>query len=290
MKTFETENHDIPHDATHYRNECNEFDFAWVKYTGNDTLMMDESITTWAEIDDRYFEARVLEIPLEFKSIIATQSLEEKEVLDSINQKDSCEFDTKFDYWHGKLEESINDGSLENAVKEALEQINNTAAQVESLRDYQKKTQTEHQEEMSALIRLNRMNESVEDFLAGLKGENEWNGEGLPPVGVECEWRLEGADDSSFSMCKVLMITNHTVFMKSHRAVNGRKEFSLPKDVIEFRKPETKQQREERERLDCIKKMYRDGNVDGAESDLLVFSIEGILANLYDAGYRKVVK
>ena len=120
------------------------------------------------------------------------------------------------------------------------------------------KTQTEHQEAMSALISANRMNESVEEFLAGLKRENEWNGEGLPPVGVECEWRLEGADDSSFSMCKVLMITNHTVFMKSHRAMNGRKEFALPKDAIEFRKPETQQQREDRERLALVSDICED--------------------------------
>ncbi len=148
-------------------------------------------------------------------------------------------------------------------------------------------TQTEHQEEMSALISLNRMNESVEDFLDGLKGENEWNGEGLPPVGVWFEISANMAN-TVWNKCRVVHYHNNLAWLdfECNEIMNMIK--NLNNNVI--RPTETPQQREDRERLDCIKKMHRDGNVDGAESDLLFFSIEGILTNLYDAGYRKGVE
>ncbi|AUR95135.1 hypothetical protein NVP1201B_30 [Vibrio phage 1.201.B._10N.286.55.F1] len=150
-------------------------------------------------------------------------------------------------------------------------------------------TQTEHQEEMSALISANRMNESVDEFLAGLKVENEWNGEGLPPVGAI--YTLDPNHDVEL-LCKYsskYVVIGEMLPKERYNGVEVVIDTFAQRDRV-FRKPETPQQREERERLECIKKMYIDGNVDGSKSDLLVFSIEGILANLYDAGYRKGVK
>ncbi|AUR81997.1 hypothetical protein NVP1017O_28 [Vibrio phage 1.017.O._10N.286.55.C11] len=174
---------------------------------------------------------------------VETQSPEEKEVLDSINQKDNCEFDTKYDHWHGKLEESINDGSLENAVKEALDQINNTAAQVESLCDYQKNTQTEHQEEMSAL-----------------SGEFEWNGEGLPPVGEVCEYK----DGDNWYEVRVKYLSEWFMVIEALKSqskwidIKGTElSFEYSRfDSLKFRKPETPQQREGRERLEAAYDLY----------------------------------
>ena len=95
---------------------------------------------------------------------------------------------------------------------------------------------------------------TLEDLKPQTK-EAEWIN-GLPPVGLECEWRFKGEGDCSFSICKVLMIGNQTIFMKSHRAMNGYKEFALPKDGIEFRKPETPEQKLERERMENGKAYY----------------------------------
>lgn len=43
MKTFETEKHNIPEGATHYRNECNKRHFLWVKVDGDDVTVYIDS-------------------------------------------------------------------------------------------------------------------------------------------------------------------------------------------------------------------------------------------------------
>jgi hypothetical protein len=60
VKTFEAEMHDIQHGATHYRNECREYDFSWVKYIGGEMLVWDDC--EWYEIVDNYFEKDVKKI------------------------------------------------------------------------------------------------------------------------------------------------------------------------------------------------------------------------------------
>ncbi len=135
-------------------------------------------------------------------------------------------------------------------------------------------TQTEHQEEMSAF-----------------SGEVDWKS-GDECVVINDNDRYRVYDDhkkhlGSVGIIRSLFKTKNGTEMAAVQAENGD---CICWRVVMLSKPETPQQREDRERLDCIKKMHRDGNVDGAESDLLFFSIEGILTNLYDAGYRKWVK
>ena len=89
--------------------------------------------------------------------------------------------------------------------------------------------------------------------------EVEWEN-GLPPVGEECEWRFKDEKHGEFSACKVLMFGSQVVFIKSHRTINGYKEFALPKCGVEFRKPETEEQRKEREELEAAYDLYCEWN------------------------------
>ncbi|AUR86539.1 coil containing protein [Vibrio phage 1.086.O._10N.222.51.F8] len=103
------------------------------------------------------------------------------------------------------------------------------------LRDYQQNTQTEHQEEMSAF-----------------SGEGEWNGEGLPPVGVECEFEYpEGRWNKGFyhGLTASAGVEMHILEFEGGciETFGG---------LTKFRKPETPQQREDRERLEAAYKLY----------------------------------
>ncbi|AFC22705.1 hypothetical protein VchM-138_0026 [Vibrio phage vB_VchM-138] len=93
------------------------------------------------------------------------------------------------------------------------------------------------------------------------KKRTDWNGEGLPPVGVECEFKFTNEAESSFKICKVLCFGNSFAFMKSHRSINGYKEFALRISDIEFRKPETPQERQERERIEAAIRLHDIANL-----------------------------
>lgn len=73
MKTFETEKHNIPEGATHYRDECKDFAFVWVKKTGDNSYVWD---------CDRWCEAVIINRDLEITPIPQTniETPEEKGV------------------------------------------------------------------------------------------------------------------------------------------------------------------------------------------------------------------
>ncbi|AUR91255.1 hypothetical protein NVP1158O_28 [Vibrio phage 1.158.O._10N.261.45.E12] len=106
-------------------------------------------------------------------------------------------------------------------------------------------TQTEHQEEMSALISLNRMNKSVEDFLAGLKGDVEWN----------------NGDFAIYEGSVVMVIAYHP----KHPVivVETSTEEYINVGICELSSPETPQQREERERLEAAYDLFAEWQLDG---------------------------
>jgi len=60
--------------------------------------------------------------------------------------------------------------------------------------------------------------------------ESEWNGEGLPPVGCECEFN---AYDRGWEKCVVLYVSEYTVLLRTNRASDPEEAF-IPGD-IEFR-------------------------------------------------------
>jgi hypothetical protein len=88
----------------------------------------------------------------------------------------------------------------------------------------------------------------------------EWDGDGLPPVGVECEYAFIGGDYSEWFECKVLYAGRQCVFIrtKDQNLIKsfGCEELSVEIKTTKFRKPETKQQREDRERLEAAYDLY----------------------------------
>lgn len=101
----------------------------------------------------------------------------------------------------------------------------------------------------------------------------EWNGEGLPPVGAECEVCNCG---SNWQSAKVLFMgTGLCVVDHGY----GDQHYHL--NSVKFRKQETPEQREERERMEVIKIMCD-------EIGKLPFgdALEA-MSTLYDLGYRK---
>ena len=108
------------------------------------------------------------------------------------------------------------------------------------LRDYQKNTQTEHQEAISEL-----------------NGEVEWNGEGLPPVGVECEAVFIEHDHKGYGEFLILGYHSNYVWMEYIGELSNKsKHYTTKVDLVKFRKPETPQQREDRERLEAAYDLY----------------------------------
>ncbi len=160
---------------------------------------------------------------------VETQTPEEKEALDSIVSK------------------ITQDNSLVGGLASAMSNVRN------AIKGNQGAVATEHPEEMSALISLNRMNESVEDFLDGLKGENEWSGEGLPPVGVWFEISANMAN-TVWNKCRVVHYHNNLAWLdfECNEIMNMIK--NLNNNVI--RPTETPQQREDRERLEAAYDLY----------------------------------
>lgn len=89
------------------------------------------------------------------------------------------------------------------------------------------------------------------DEWLGLESKVEWDGNGLPPVGVECEVYGALGESSAWNKCKVFAIELGVVFIS-----NGRSWTSRPANEFKFRKPETPEQKAERERLEAAYDLY----------------------------------
>lgn len=88
----------------------------------------------------------------------------------------------------------------------------------------------------------------------------EWSGEGLPPVGVECEMRCKQSSKSDWTLCKVFAYCSE---MGAVAAVwywfdNMWKHVTIEAKCYDFRKIETEAQREQRERLEAAYDLYRE--------------------------------
>lgn len=158
---------------------------------------------------------------------LETQTPEEKEALDSINS-DSPDFDANFERYSQKLEDSIADGSLDRAVKEALDLIDTTP----------------HQYEMSKFSNPK---------------EVEWSdNDELPPLG--CEVMTSYTDNGCDDWCdfhgpsKIIAYHGDYVWVAHHGKFNRVHELSS----IEFERvnKETPQQREDRERLEAAYDLF----------------------------------
>lgn len=84
----------------------------------------------------------------------------------------------------------------------------------------------------------------------GQAPETEWNGDGLPPVGVEIEYKFAKVNyHTDFSRGKVLAYGAHNVFMEHWASKN---EFIQPLDKIEFRPIRSQAQRKRDEAAQAL--------------------------------------
>ncbi|KVI64359.1 hypothetical protein AWS52_10835 [Enterobacter cloacae subsp. cloacae] len=96
--------------------------------------------------------------------------------------------------------------------------------------------------------------EQYEAALAASKPE--WNGEGLPPVGMEIEYKFTKVNyRTDFSRGKVLAYGMHNVFMEHWSSKN---EFIQPLDKIEFRPIRSEAEKKRDLIISKIEKAYKD--------------------------------
>jgi hypothetical protein len=172
---------------------------------------------------------------------LATQTPEEKEVLDSIISK------------------ITQDNSLASGLSAAMRNVKN------SIKGEHGGVKTEHQEEMSKL-KSNPVIQLSIDEIDKFSG-NEWNGEGLPPVGVECNFSGINKDYD----CKVEIYhidENKVMFLgladgyPEKSTIRGFKNnldlmvfYQRDGDCV-FTPIESKKDREDRERLEAAYDLY----------------------------------
>ncbi|CAH9016968.1 putative coil containing protein [Vibrio phage 217E38-1] len=85
----------------------------------------------------------------------------------------------------------------------------------------------------------------------------EWNGEGLPPVGVECEAVFIDHEHKGYGEFLILGYHSNYVWMEYiGKLRNKSKHYTAKINMVKFRKPETPQQREDRERLEAAYDLY----------------------------------
>lgn len=85
----------------------------------------------------------------------------------------------------------------------------------------------------------------------------EWDGEGLPPVGVECEAVFVEHEHKGYGEFLVLGYHSNYVWMEYVGELSNKsKHYTSKVDLVKFRKPETKQQREGRERLEAAYDLF----------------------------------
>ena len=105
----------------------------------------------------------------------------------------------------------------------------------------------------------------------------EWDGEGEPPVGIECEWR---PNVHGWVKVKILGRDGSDTWYRA----SGEEHSQTCRNMAFFRPIRTAEQVAAEEREKAIKEMMMNG-VDAGDS-----TIEYSCAALYDAGYRKEPK
>lgn len=95
-------------------------------------------------------------------------------------------------------------------------------------------------------ITLDQLNEWF-----GLESKVEWDGKGLPPVGVECEVYGALGVYSEWHKCEVFAIKHGLVFISDGDSWTQR-----PISEFKFRPVETPEQKAERERLEAAYDLY----------------------------------
>lgn len=111
-------------------------------------------------------------------------------------------------------------------------------------------------EEAEAFDIMAQDNEQLQNYEMGECVE--WDGEGLPPVGVECELKYKHATNANWRKCKVFAYSNDHGSVAAVWHLDGEAWYhhSINIREYEFRKPETEADRKERERLEAAYDLY----------------------------------
>lgn len=119
--------------------------------------------------------------------------------------------------------------------------------------------------------------DSWEDhFSNAIKRPQEWDGKGLTPVGIECEYLDLSNRSNGWVKVKVVFIGDNLIVLK--HGVNGN-EFSVQAEDVSFRPIKTLEQIAEEKRLSTIHEMIALVGRCSTYAD--------VMGVLYDAGYRK---
>lgn len=112
--------------------------------------------------------------------------------------------------------------------------------------------------------------EQYESALAASK--TEWDGEGLPPVGLEIEYMFTKVNyRTDFSRGKVLAYGMHNVFMEHWSSKN---EFIQPLDKIEFRPIRSEADKKKEAAVFAIAELCRDSASNGHSAELIYDAIK----------------
>lgn len=111
-----------------------------------------------------------------------------------------------------------------------------------------------------------------------------WNGEGLPPVGVEVEWRTPNHWIHEWSKGVINYISDFTVVFGIDVAEDPDKEVVMYRDQVTLRPIRSPEEIEREKAIDETVYFFVNhyGNPKGSEGYI------NIASALYDAGYRKV--
>ncbi|CAH9014056.1 putative coil containing protein [Vibrio phage 249E41-1] len=109
-----------------------------------------------------------------------------------------------------------------------------------------------HGDTMAEFLNLKRL--TLEDLKSQTK-EVEWVN-GLPPVGVECEFKYKVLSDADWKYCKVFAYDDTVAAIWYENGDGELKHATVEVESYEFRKPETEEQKLERERMENGKSLY----------------------------------
>lgn len=107
-------------------------------------------------------------------------------------------------------------------------------------------------------------------------GEVEWSGEGLPPVNIECEWIGGGVAHGDWGPVIVRAYSGDYAWIEK---LYDNSMHTVRSPAF-FRKPETPQQRKDRERACAIYDMCAEADIFNEESNFWA-------GKFYDLGYKK---
>lgn len=106
------------------------------------------------------------------------------------------------------------------------------------------------------------------------EAEQEWNGEGLPPIGAVCEYQVH---KSKFGKCLVMGYFEGLVWMTSHHETSpySGSHTTLVESTLTFRPLKTQQEKDREAFVECVKQL-----LPKSDTDDLILS-----GKLFDLGF-----